>query len=59
MINSSRIVPNIKVKIQNGDPSLVSINNSNQWKREHDSLIGNFISTTLTKEEGGEICERD
>lgn len=51
MINSSRIVPNIKVKIQNGEPSLVSINNSNQWKREYDSLIGNFISTTLTKED--------
>lgn len=51
MINSSRIVPNIKVKIQNGESSLVSINNSNQWKREYDSLIGNFISTTLTKED--------
>ena len=51
MINSSRIVPNIKVKIQNADPSLVSLNNSNKWKSEHDSLIGNFISTTLTKED--------
>ncbi len=51
IINSSRVKPDIVIKIQNTTPEEILLNTSIPWEAEKDSLLGDYIKTKIISSE--------